>query len=168
MSWPGSRCPWRWPNSWRSAVPIRGRITIVCIGTDRSTGDALGPLVGKRLVETISDDVDVLGTLDEPVHAANLRDVLRRLEQAPDAKERTIIAVDACLGKSESVGYISVKPGPFIPEPGSIKFAACRTLSHYGYRQRRRLHGILRVAKHTLSLVMRMAHVIADGLRIGV
>lgn len=149
--------------------PNPGRITIVCIGTDRSTGDALGPLVGKRLVETISDDVDVLGTLDEPVHAANLRDVLRRLEQAPDAKERTIIAVDACLGKSESVGYITVKPGPLRPGAGVHK--TLPPVGHFHIMGIVNVGGFMEyfVLQNTrLSLVMRMAHVIADGLRMGV
>ena len=55
-------------------------LTVVCIGTDRSTGDALGPLVGSRLTEwrSVRDRIRVVGTLDEPVHAGNLRALSKR------------------------------------------------------------------------------------------
>lgn len=146
----------------------RKQITVVCIGTDRSTGDALGPLVGARLVEALTDDVRVLGTLDEPVHAANLHQVLRTLEHAPDAHRRTIIAVDACLGRSESVGYISVKPGPLHPGTGVHKNLP--PIGHFHIMGVVNVGGFMEyfVLQNTrLSLVMRMAHVIAEGLRLG-
>ena len=43
----------------------------LCIGTDRATGDALGPLVGSYLLKNGLENV--YGTVDEPVHAENLR-----------------------------------------------------------------------------------------------
>lgn len=150
--------------------PAPHRITIVCIGTDRSTGDALGPLVGARLAETMRrDDVEVVGTLDDPVHAANLHEVLRRLEERPDAGRRTIVAVDACLGKSESVGCITVKPGPLHPGAGVHK--ALPPVGHFHIMGIVNVGGFMEyfVLQNTrLSLVMRMARVIADGLRLGV
>ena len=144
------------------------RITVVCIGTDRSTGDALGPLVGARLAKRAGKDVRVLGTLDEPVHAANLHEVLRELYDNPSAPPGTVIAVDACLGKSESVGCISVKPGPLYPGTGVNK--------HLPPVGRFHVVGIVNVGgfmeyfvlqNTRLSLVMRMARVIADGLTLG-
>lgn len=146
----------------------RKQVTVVCIGTDRSTGDALGPLVGARLEDTLANDVEVLGTLDEPVHAANLHEVLRRLEHAPDANRRTIIAVDACLGRSESVGYISVKPGPLHPGTGVHKHLP--PVGHFHIMGVVNVGGFMEyfVLQNTrLSLVMRMAQVIAEGLRLG-
>ena len=47
---------------------------ILCIGTDRSTGDALGPLIGTHLSRLNLPQLHVYGTLDEPVHATNLDD----------------------------------------------------------------------------------------------
>lgn len=143
------------------------RITVVCIGTDRSTGDALGPLVGHRLAGRVGDDVQVLGTLDEPVHAANLHDVLQTMARAPDAGERIVVAVDACLGKSESVGYISVKPGPLHPGTGVHKNLP--PVGHFHIMGIVNVGGFMEyfVLQNTrLSLVMRMAHVIADGLQL--
>lgn len=92
---------------------------IMCIGTDRSTGDALGPLVGTRLQHLQSQHFHVYGSLEEPVHAGNLQEVLDAVETShPKA---TLIAVDACLGKSEHVGKIGVRHGPLLPGRGVNK-----------------------------------------------
>ena len=62
-----------------SHIPIKTHIPIilVCIGTDRSTGDALGPLVGTKLEQVGIKNFQVFGTLDEPVHALNLEEKFR-------------------------------------------------------------------------------------------
>src|SRR5690554_6738809 len=48
----------------------------MCIGTDRSTGDSLGPLVGMYLSGL---GYNVCGTLDDPTHAMNLADRIATL-----------------------------------------------------------------------------------------
>ena len=89
----------------------------VCVGTDRSTGDALGPMVGTKLIEL--GFKNVYGTLDEPVHALNLEDTIRVISKKhPQSK---IIAVDACLGKSENIGMISLADSPLKPGTGINK-----------------------------------------------
>lgn len=99
-------------------VPAR-RLAYVCIGTDRSTGDALGPLVGDRLQVALPAQVEVLGTLANPVHASNLEDALADLGQRlPGA---AIIAVDACLGRAESVGSVTAGLGALVPGAGVNK-----------------------------------------------
>ena len=47
-------------------------IVVLCIGTDRSTGDSLGPLVGNKLKFLIRNKVHIYGSLECPVHAKNL------------------------------------------------------------------------------------------------
>jgi len=44
---------------------------VVCIGTDRAIGDALGPLVGTMLKNS-DFKYPVYGTLDSPIHALNI------------------------------------------------------------------------------------------------
>ena len=51
-------------------------VIILCIGSDRSTGDSLGPLVGHELNKYHLNNITVYGTLEDPVHAANLSDKL--------------------------------------------------------------------------------------------
>jgi len=54
-------------------------IVIVCIGTDRSTGDSLGPLVGHKLKVSPYREMKVFGTLEDPVHAQNLNDIINQI-----------------------------------------------------------------------------------------
>ncbi|HEY8486958.1 MAG TPA: spore protease YyaC [Limnochordales bacterium] len=92
-------------------------VAVVCIGTDRSTGDALGPLVGTYL-RRWAPQLSVYGTLEEPVHATNLSETLARLKAAAAS---FVLAVDACLGRAENVGYVTLRVGPLRPGSGVRK-----------------------------------------------
>lgn len=94
-------------------------LIIICIGTDRSTGDALGPLVGTHLKRYSLSNTHIYGTLDHPVHAANLERTMTRLVH--DHQDPFVIAVDACLGRYNNVGKICVSGGPVIPGAGVNK-----------------------------------------------
>lgn len=97
-------------------LPPAPRVVFACVGTDRSTGDALGPLVGERLRSLGCPTDDVLGTLADPLHALNLERRFRALaEAAPDAR---VIAVDAALGREADVGTLSVRAGGIRPGLG--------------------------------------------------
>ena len=86
-------------------------VYFLCIGTDRSTGDSLGPIVGTFLEKFGVDNV--VGTLKEPAHGTNLDE---RVQEIPE--DSFIISVDACLGSMESVGNIKVIKGPCEPGKG--------------------------------------------------
>jgi putative sporulation protein YyaC len=101
------------------AAPADRRIAVVCIGTDRSTGDALGPLVGTSLSRHQHSQFDVYGTLESPVHAMNLEDTLDKLNNV--SHPPYIIGIDACLGQVASVGCIQVGEGPVRPGAGVNK-----------------------------------------------
>ena len=88
-------------------------IIIVCIGTDRATGDSLGPIIGHKLKEIIHDTPLVVGTLKSPVHGKNLHQVSDYINGL--YPNRYIIAVDACLGSFNSIGNIYVERGPLYP-----------------------------------------------------
>lgn len=92
---------------------------ILCIGTDRSTGDALGPLIGTHLSRLNLPQLHVFGTLDEPVHATNLEENIRSIQQS--FVNPYIIAVDACLGRLDSIGCITLADGPLKPGAGVNK-----------------------------------------------
>lgn len=139
-------------------------IAIVCIGTDRSTGDALGPLVGYKLKTLSYKGVKVFGTLEMPVHAKNLNETIDKIWSELEAPY--IIAVDACLGRPERVGYITVAPGPIQPGAGVNK-----KLPQIGDMH---IKGIVNVGgfmeylilqNTRLNLVMKMADIISAGIR---
>lgn len=97
----------------------RGTPVILCVGSDRSTGDALGPLVGSLLLENGLDRDRVTGDLSQPVHASNLRRTWAGLLRK--RPRDCVIAVDACLGRQDSVGVMTAGRGPLRPGAGVNK-----------------------------------------------
>lgn len=89
-------------------------VVFLCIGTDRSTGDAMAPFVGTYLTGIGYENV--YGTIGSPTHALNLYDIVASL---PSGK--TVIAIDAALGKESSVGSFGVTNGPLRPGAGVNK-----------------------------------------------
>lgn len=88
-------------------------IVFLCIGSDRVTGDCLGPYVGYRLSQYKLPGVFVYGTLNQPVHAVNLAAMLQQISQThPYA---LIIAIDASLGKKKHLGYVTIGNGSLRP-----------------------------------------------------
>lgn len=138
-------------------------IVIICVGTDRSTGDSLGPLVGTALARFHSPLFHLYGTLDEPVHAVNLEETLTLVQRRH--LNPFIIGIDACLGHSTSVGSIQVVDGPLRPGAGVNKQLPPVGDIH--------LTGIVNVGgfmeyfvlqNTRLSLVMRLSDIIAVSL----
>lgn len=141
--------------------------TVVCIGTDRSTGDALGPLVGTLLTqESAAGGVTVLGTLAHPVHAGNLDDVATDIARAP--RRGPVVAVDACLGRYESIGTVQVHRGPLRPGAGVRKqlppigdLSITATVNVGGFME----YVVLQNTR--LALVYDLARLITGSLRVG-
>lgn len=102
-----------------SKIPTHQDLVIVCVGTDRSTGDSLGPLVGTNLSKIKTSKMHIFGTLSHPVHALNLADTLSLI--AERFVNPFIVAIDACLGQLTSVGHIHVGLGPVKPGAGVNK-----------------------------------------------
>jgi len=143
-----------------SSMRPRMPLLVVCVGTDRSTGDSLGPLVGSMLLWN-GFPGQVLGTLDNPVHAANLHEVLADLEN----QGARVLGVDACLGTKEEVGSIIIRPGSLkpglgvkkkLPPVGDLHIAGVVNIG--GFME----YMVLQNTR--LSLVMKMARTIALGI----
>lgn len=82
-----------------------------CIGTDRSTGDSLGPMVGSMLEK--AGYTNVMGTIHDPIHALNLAEKIKLIP-----KGVTVIAIDASHGNSEDVGKMTFAKGAILPGTG--------------------------------------------------
>ncbi len=91
-------------------------IVFACIGTDRSTGDSLGPLVGQWLIRSGYDGARVVGTLEHPLNALNLRSRIALLTDV--AEPPLVVAIDAALGSPEQIGRISLRSGGVRPGHG--------------------------------------------------
>lgn len=138
-------------------------LVLLCIGTDRSTGDSLGPLVGSKVADRLPPQVTVYGTLDQPVHAVNLEATIDEIKR--NFEKPFIIAVDACLGRTESIGFINIKSGPLRPGTGVNKHLPAVGQMHIiGVVNVGGFMEYLVLQNTRLSLVMRMAEVISAGL----
>ncbi|WP_291560303.1 MULTISPECIES: spore protease YyaC [unclassified Clostridium] len=138
-------------------------IVILCIGTDRSTGDSLGPLVGEKLKFLIRNKVHIYGNLENPVHAKNLVETIENINTLyPNA---FIIAVDASLGSLSNVGKVIIESKPLNPGSALNKdLPAVGDLSITGIVN---ISGALEfmVLQNTrLYIVMKLADVIASGI----
>lgn len=106
----------------RNALNTRRPLVFLCIGSDRATGDALGPLVGQNIQDfkntkrVFSHTLFVYGSLSEPVHAINLTDTVNRIYQ--NHSHPYIIAIDASLGIRKHIGYVTLGHGPLTPGVG--------------------------------------------------
>lgn len=134
-------------------------IVFFCIGTDRSTGDSFGPLIGSYLKEF--GYTNVFGTIDEPVHAVNL---IEMIESIPEGKK--VIAIDACLGTFGSVGTLAlnkgtIKPGagvgkdlPAVGDYGITAIVNIGGYMEYFVLQNTRLATVMKMAKDVVSAIL--------------
>ncbi len=140
-------------------------VVLLCIGSDRSTGDSLGPLIGSAVENLDQDFFRVHGTLAQPVHATNLQETLDAIHR--EYKDPFIIAVDACLGRLESVGCVNIcegalKPGAGVkkelPPVGNVHITGVVNVG--GFME-------FTVLQNTrLNMVMRIADVVCAGLKL--
>ncbi|EHQ92364.1 spore protease YyaC [Desulfosporosinus youngiae] len=138
---------------------------ILCIGTDRSTGDALGPLIGTHLSRLKLPQLHVYGTLDDPVHATNLEHNILTIKN--NFINPFIIAVDACLGRLDSIGCITLAQGPLkpgagvnkkLPEVGEVHMTGIVNVGgfmEYMVLQNTRLNLVWRMSENISSLITR-------------
>lgn len=136
---------------------------VLCIGSDRFIGDALGPLVGTLLVERRPTAYSIRGDLSNTVHAGNLQQVIEEFHT--HRADAFVLAVDASLGRPDSVGTICVAPGSLQPGAGVNK-----RLPAVGHMQ---ITGVVNVGgfmeyfvlqNTRLGFVMRMARLLAEGI----
>lgn len=105
---------WRLSDVFLDHIPFdHHHIIFCCIGTDRSTGDALGPLTGSFLSSFHSFPFEVIGTLENPLHAVNLSSTIEQIQE--NSTSPFVVAIDACLGVEQNIGQIIVHQGPLLP-----------------------------------------------------
>ncbi len=166
INWQNGAAPGKIGKKLHSFLPQNPEIPVLflCIGSDRSTGDSLGPLVGTLLMEkNLPANFHVFGTLEEPVHAMNLNDKLDFINK--NFSKKFVVGIDACLGQSKNVGTIMLKKGALKPGAGVNK-----SLPPVGDIH---LTGIVNIGgfmeffvlqNTRLHLVMGLAKVIAEGI----
>jgi putative sporulation protein YyaC len=135
---------------------------LICLGTDRATGDALGPLVGDYILSH-NTYYNVAGTLQHPVHALNIKETINNIYV--DFDDPFVIAIDASLGLSRDLGLVTITNSYLFPGKGvNKKLPAIGDIS---------ITGIVNVSGHSgtnllqntrLYTVKRMADYIGEAL----
>lgn len=146
--------------------PYNLPIVLFCIGTDRATGDCLGPIIGYKMKHYTNSLFHVYGTLSEPIHAKNLEEMIDKVYKIHD--KCFVIAIDACLGKMEHIGKVHLGEGPLspgsgvnkvLPEIGDIYITGIVNISG--------ALDTLILQNTRLNTVMEMADFISFGIRTG-
>ena len=137
---------------------------ILCIGTDRATGDSLGPLIGYKLSKFPSKNlVHVYGTLKEPVHAKNLDKTVEKIYK--NHRNPMVIAIDASLGSTNHIGYLTIGKGSIKPGAGVRKnLKEVGNIFITGIVNLGGLMEMTMLQNTRLSIVMDMADIISTGL----
>jgi putative sporulation protein YyaC len=138
----------------------------MCIGTDKVTGDSLGPLVGHFLTCQHNVNAFVYGTLSAPITAKNLilSDIFIRTVH-PTSR---VIAVDAALGKSGDIGLIRIYEGGVTPGSATNKnLPRVGDISIMGIVNASGIADYITLNSTRLSLVYKMAELIAAAIADG-
>lgn len=144
-------------------APYHNDIIILCIGTDRVTGDSLGPLIGYKLKESNRKNAIIYGTLDEPIHAKNIADTISEIYN--NYTNPLVIAIDACLGKMDHIGYITVANSVIRPGAGVNKnLPSVGDIAVTGIVNFSGIMEMLILQNTRLNIVMKMADIISSGI----
>lgn len=138
-------------------------IVVLCIGSDRVTGDSLGPLVGYKLGACPLPGLTVYGSLEQPVHALNLNETIEKIKSTHT--DACIIAVDASLGSEDHLGYVTLSKKALRPGAGvDKKLTAIGDIAITGIVNTSGAYEHLVLQTTRLGSVMRLADCIAGGI----
>lgn len=141
----------------------------LCVGSDKITGDAFGPLVGDRLQKLLKNsynNIKVVGTLENPISGTNLDKEVEKIYNT--YRNPCIIAIDAALSKKDDIGKIIVTNSKMKFGKGTNKKmlevgdVSIKGIVAKDYKIPR--YNFTELQNTSLSIVMRLAGVTSDGI----
>ncbi|MGN0814836.1 MAG: spore protease YyaC [Candidatus Coproplasma sp.] len=142
-----------------SSTPV-----ILCVGSDLSVGDSLGPLVGTMLKNKLKSlNLYVYGTLAKPITAHEVKYMNEFISCThPDSP---IIAVDAAVGTAGDIGLIKIVKRGLKPGSGANKnLTRVGDVSIMGIVAEKSMFNYSLFSATRLNMVFRMAQIISDGI----
>ncbi len=145
----------------RRAIPLYGEVVILAIGSDRVTGDCVGPIVGHLLSDR---GFTVYGDLRSPVNALNIGEAAEIIKKRhPTA---FVLAVDSAVGSDGDIGKVRVFPRGVRPAAAIGRpLPRVGNASVVGIVAAKRL-GVKALGEVRLGSVFFLANVIADGIEL--
>lgn len=137
---------------------------IVCIGSDCVSGDSLGPMTGTLLKRKLKiPNVPILGTLETTITAKEIK-YLNYFIKAT-LKDRTVITVDAAVGKEDEVGLIRISDIPLKPGSGLNKnLGEIGKINIQGVVAEKTIISSLNLNNVKINTVYKMADVISEAI----
>lgn len=137
---------------------------VLCIGSDLSVGDSLGPVTGTKLKEKLTGlNCYVYGTLAKPITAHEVKYVNDFLRQThPDCP---VIAVDAAVGLAGDIGLIKIARRAIKPGSGANKkLSKVGDISVMGIVAERSVFNYSLFSATRLNIIYKMAEIISEGI----
>ena len=137
---------------------------ILCIGSDLSVGDSLGPVTGTKLKEKLGGiNCFVYGTLSKPITAHEVKYMNEFLKSThPNCP---VIAVDAAVGIAGDIGLIKIAKRAIKPGSGANKkLSKVGDISIMGIVAERSVFNYSLFSATRLNIIYKMSEIISEGI----
>lgn len=137
---------------------------VLCIGSDLSVGDSLGPVTGTKLKEKLSGlNCFIYGTLSKPITAHEVKYMNEFLKSThPDCP---VIAIDAAVGLAGDIGLIKIAKKSIKPGSGANKkLSKVGDISIMGIVAEKSVFNYSLFSATRLNIIYKMSEIIAEGL----
>ena len=148
----------------KKCTPQGAAPVILCIGSDLSVGDSLGPVTGTKLKKTLSGlNCYVYGTLSKPITAHEVKYMNDFLSFTHP--ESPIIAIDAAVGCAGDIGLIKIAKRALHPGSGANKkLNKVGDVSVMGIIAEQSVFNYSLFSATRLNIVYKMSEIIAEGV----
>ena len=148
----------------KKTMPAGAAPVILCIGSDLSVGDSLGPVTGTKLKQSLAGlNCYVYGTLAKPITAHEVKYMNEFLKCThPDSP---IIAIDAAVGNAGDIGLIKVAKRGLRPGSGANKkLNKVGDVSIMGIIAEQSVFNYSLFSATRLNVIYKMSEIIAEGV----
>lgn len=137
---------------------------ILCIGSDLSVGDSLGPITGTKLKEKLKGlNCYVYGTLSKPITAHEIKYLNAFLSSTHPGCP--VIAIDAAVGSAGDIGLIKVAGRAIKPGSGANKkLSKVGDVSIMGIVAERSMFNYSLFSATRLNIIYKMSEIISSAV----
>lgn len=145
-------------------------LVILCIGTDKITGDCFGPLVGSFLIKLFENynifNISIYGTLENNINYNNIDKILKRIYKIH--QNPCIVVVDAALSKKENIGKIYVSDEKTILgkslNKNNLLIGDISIKAVVGKDYKLAKYNFVNLQNISLNVVMNLANIVSEGI----
>ena len=145
------------------------QIAFICVGTDRITGDAFGPIVGTKLIKLFEKDnffnINVYGSLDKNITYNSIEDYYNKIIDTNDA---VVIVIDSALSIKENIGRIFVTNNKTILGKGlnknKIAIGDISIKTVVAKESTKIINNFKMLQNVSLNTVIRLADIVSEGI----